>query len=195
VTNNRNSHSIHTYAVIMVLNELEMMRWIPCDETNFLVFRNAATTTAADTALPNGKQVMIGILDTRVDLAAFAAADGNDTRLLDLIDCTGAGDVDVSAQVNAEWNEEEQCWNVTGLMGRVLYLPAEWNYQPFPTSTTTTSSTMTSTTKKEQDEEQEKQQAKNEEESLTKPEKVATGIPIRLGVKSAYSFFPMHLVA
>jgi len=54
------------------------------------------------------KNVIIGILNTGVDPAAVAAADGNGIRLLNLIDCNGARDVYVSTQVQVEWNENEQ---------------------------------------------------------------------------------------
>ena len=71
----------------------------------------------------DGKGVVIGILDTGIDPGATGVqymADGT-PKLIDLVDCTGSGDVDVSTIVQV--NEKYQ---VKGLSGRTLQLDKNW---------------------------------------------------------------------
>jgi tripeptidyl-peptidase-2 len=95
----------------------------------------------------NGKNVLIGILDTGIDPGAAGIrymADGVTPKLVDLVDCTGSGDVDVSTErsvtllVNDNDDDDDDepkgnktkpsttTYQVEGLSKRLLTLNPDW---------------------------------------------------------------------
>ena len=151
---------------------------VPRKETNALSFLQQH-------AEYDGRGVIVGILDTGIDPGAIGLQTLPDGRpkLIDLVDCTGSGDVDVSTQVNAKKNEKRE-WTVQGLSGRTLRLNPNWNVCSFP-------QTKHEATKKEETEEAKDVVAKEEtkeEETTSEPE-----YPVRLGIKRGYELFPSTL--
>jgi tripeptidyl-peptidase-2 len=93
------------------------MDLVPRNETNALEFLKQHPDC-------NGNKVVIGILDTGIDPGAAGIRymeDGKTPKLVDLVDCTGSGDVDVSTVVTV--NDQYQ---VPGLSGRTLQLDKNW---------------------------------------------------------------------
>ena len=130
--------------------------------------------------------MIIGILDTGVDPAAHGlqecgAADDlfdYDTtstgttlaprvKLLDIVDCTGAGDVQLY-DATAEYDKDTECYTVKGLSGRTLTIPKDWKMESFPTSDTA---------------------------SIQEGETVSidNSKPVRLGIKAAFELFSPRL--
>ena len=70
----------------------------------------------------DGRGIIVGIFDTGVDPGAPGLQTTSDGKhkMIDLVDCTGAGDVDTSKEAEPAGGE------LTGLSGRKLQLPAEW---------------------------------------------------------------------
>ena len=91
----------------------------------------------------DGRNVRIGILDSGIDPgssdAIYTMLDGVTPKLVEVIDCSGAGDVDVSTEAQATWVEDETAgdayWSVKGLTGRQLKLNKDWTFAEFPTTT------------------------------------------------------------
>ena len=86
-------------------------------------------TGAADFASSSytGRGCVVGIFDTGIDPATHRfLSDGVTPQLLDTVDCTGSGDVDVSYQVDllvstsASSASSNDCRTVKGLSGRTL---------------------------------------------------------------------------
>ena len=137
----------------------------------------------------DGRGVTVGILDTGVDPGA--AGMGN---LVDVVDCTGSGDVDVSTEARARRVEGEDegegegwWWEVEGLSGRTLRLSPGWNICPFPGAD------------QARNEDQDQNQGQDEDEGgrsagEDKEEASAGTVPVRLGIKRAYELFPSKLV-
>lgn len=121
----------------------------------------------------DGRNVRIGILDTGIFPGAHAVmnqADGA-PKLVDVIDCSGSGDVELF-DAKAEWKDD--CWQVQGLSGRTLKL-GEWKMEPFPNS-------------------KPKEEEKDGEEKEKTAETTKTA-PVRRGIKRAYELFPSKLTS
>jgi tripeptidyl-peptidase II len=146
----------------------------------------------------DGRNVTVGILDTGIDPGAPTLRDfGNaDAKLLNVVDCTGAGDVDLSYETHAEWTKlgtsdddddvdsqssHEYCWTVHGLSGQTLYLNPNWNLQPFP--------------QEENDDPADgaSKMENGDNERNNSDEKDTKTVPVRLAVKRGYELFPRPL--
>jgi tripeptidyl-peptidase-2 len=130
----------------------------------------------------DGRNVRIGILDTGIDPGAsglFNMADGVTPKLVDMVDCTGSGDVDVSYTTTAVWIEDH--WEVTGFSGRTLHLSSDWTFADFPNG-------KKSSKKK-------KNEADSDDHLVEKDETTTKTAPVRLGIKRAYELFPERLTA
>jgi tripeptidyl-peptidase-2 len=84
----------------------------------------------------NGKGVTIGILDTGIDPGAAGIRymeDGVTPKLIDLVDCTGSGDVDMSSEIQelkkSSTDDDDASgvgyYQVQGLSGRTLKFSLE----------------------------------------------------------------------
>jgi len=145
----------------------------------------------------DGRGVVVGILDTGVDPGAIGLQSLPDGRpkLIDLVDCTGSGDVDVSTQVNAT-KDESGVWTVEGLSGRTLRLNPKWNLCVFPKSKKV--ETIKSVKAKEEETETDiakkddeaKEESKQQQDDKTNEE---PQYPVRLGIKRGYELFPKIL--
>eukprot|EP00978_Attheya_sp_CCMP212_P029230 scaffold103334_cov48-Attheya_sp.AAC.3 len=128
----------------------------------------------------NGKHVTIGILDTGIDPGAIGMS-----HLVDTVDCTGSGDVDVShcatiidtstSTSNIATANEESYHVVTGLSGKTLRLGKSLQICPFP--------------KQNEDNEDKKGETDNKTE-----EEEDSKLVVRLGIKRGYELFPNKLV-
>ena len=140
---------------------------VPKKETNALSFKKPKTNEG-DGYGYDGSGIVIGILDTGVDPAATGIRymeDGKTQKLIDIVDCTGSCDVDVSYEVDAKWIEVEDkggnvddddddddklskssYWEVKALSGRVLKLSKDWKICPFPEPPATTTTKATAAT-------------------------------------------------
>eukprot|EP00566_Odontella_aurita_P024275 CAMPEP_0113566776 /NCGR_PEP_ID=MMETSP0015_2-20120614/22910_1 /TAXON_ID=2838 /ORGANISM="Odontella" /LENGTH=97 /DNA_ID=CAMNT_0000469101 /DNA_START=170 /DNA_END=460 /DNA_ORIENTATION=- /assembly_acc=CAM_ASM_000160 len=85
--------------------------------TESLVPKSETSADAFVSSHPSydGRGVVVGVLDTGVDPGAAGMS-----RLIDVVDCTGAGDVNVGEEVEAELVAEEgegekKYWKVEGL--------------------------------------------------------------------------------
>ena len=156
---------------------------VPKEETNAIQF-------IKDHPEYDGRGVTIGILDTGVDPGAIGlqCSTTGDAKLIDMIDCSGSGDVNVSTEANATWvepkeGEHEGYWEVKGLTGRTLRLNPKWALKDFPSSP------------KKIDSGTEGSSTGDEVEGETKEESAPKTHNIRIGSKSAYELFPKKLVS
>jgi len=150
----------------------------------------------------DGRGVTIGVLDTGIDPGAVGM-----TNLINVVDCTGSGDVDVSCEVqatfcrddcdddgeeNAEENNAggEEYWKVEGLTGRTLKLGGDWTICPFPETKTDAREEEEEEEGKVEGEAGEDNDDTNNNDGETKKKKVT----VRLGVKLAYELFPRSLL-
>ena len=126
----------------------------------------------------NGTGVTIGILDTGIDPGAAGIRymeDGVTPKLIDLVDCTGSGDVDMSEiheLIKIDSDDDSGSagyYQVQGLSGRTLKLSLELPIQLLPQTTTATTTTSATTTTE-----------------TTPP----TPCSVRLGLKRVYELFP-----
>ncbi|KAG7366232.1 tripeptidyl-peptidase II [Nitzschia inconspicua] len=130
------------------------------------------------TKYPNydGSNVLIGILDTGVDPGAAGIRymkDGTTPKLIDIVDCTGSGDVDITTEKVVEEVDNHQdniYYQVKGLSGRLLKLKKSW-WRSIPSS------------KKEED--------SDKTEGRLFPPPLPT---VKLGIKPAFELFPSSLV-
>ena len=78
----------------------------------------------------DGRGVTVGILDTGIDPAA-AGLQKTSTglpKVVDLVECSGCGDVDISTEVTLSCDDDKNTvYEVTGLSGRKLLLNPSWN--------------------------------------------------------------------
>lgn len=143
----------------------------------------------------NGKDVIIGILDTGVDpgaigLSSLPGGDLSSCKLIDSYDCTGSGDVLMSTEVNATFLEDKNCWSVKGLSGKTLYLSHTCNLQPFPVSNVPK---QTSNNGEVKDNDSKEGDSQKEETDTASSNSMKTR-PVRLGIKRAYELFPKKLI-
>jgi tripeptidyl-peptidase-2 len=149
---------------------------VPRKETNALQF-------VRDHPEFDGRGVVVGILDTGIDPGALGLETLPDGRpkLIDLVDCTGSGDVDVSTEVNATKDGSGNYLTVEGLTGRTLKLNPSWKLCSFPKS----------------NKKQEKKNDSDKDESSADDKKEGTSkqpeFPVRLGIKRGYELFPGKL--
>ena len=70
----------------------------------------------------DGRNVIVGVFDTGVDPGApgLQTTPMGTRKVIDIVDCTGSGDVDTSKTASPVDGK------LTGLSGRTLRLPAEW---------------------------------------------------------------------
>jgi len=70
----------------------------------------------------DGRNVIVGVFDTGVDPGApgLQTTPMGTKKVIDIVDCTGSGDVDTSKTASPVDGK------LTGLSGRTLTLPAEW---------------------------------------------------------------------
>lgn len=153
---------------------------LPRSETNSLQFVND---------LYDGSDVTIGILDTGIDPGIHALRymkDGVTPKLIDVVDCSGSGDVDVSEEGSAVWTDcngsDEACWTVVGLTGRTLKLCKDWNICHFPSCGTV-------------DESLTKEDSKVDDATVTGDDGSKKTVTVRIGVKRAYELFPSSVTA
>ena len=80
----------------------------------------------------DGTNVIIGILDTGIDPGSSIGiqymSDGVQPKLIDLVDCTGSGDVDISTTkvVKEDKTNPSLYYEVQGLSGKKLKLKKSW---------------------------------------------------------------------
>ena len=126
--------------------------------------------------------VTIGILDTGIDPAIFH--NDPNTKLIDCIDCTSSGDVDVSHEVEVEKvidvETKTNYFQVTGLTGRTLKLSKDLCIKPFPSKSTATNTSSDIA-----------QVVSTKLSSNDLPPKLM----VRLGVSIGYQLFPKSLVS
>ncbi|KAJ3130084.1 tripeptidyl-peptidase II Tpp2 [Physocladia obscura] len=80
----------------------------------------------------DGRGTVIAILDTGVCPGAvgLSVTTTGQPKLIELIDCTGSGDVEMHTEVEAEVDTVTGTRTLTGLTGRRLTLPATWPIPP-----------------------------------------------------------------
>ena len=142
-------------------------------------------------------------------------SDGVTPKLVDLVDCTGAGDIDVSHEVDAFWNDggggedgtgQPCCWEVKGLSGRTLKLNPNWKMEPkFPVPIDAKEGGGEGNVGEKGEEKSEEKGAgegDQQEQGGAPSEAAATGqkvdkktVKVRLGMKRAYDLFPSSLVS
>ena len=78
----------------------------------------------------DGRNVRIGILDTGIDPNSAGIrfmADGRTPKLVDMVDCTGSGDVDISTMKKVTSSgKNPDYYYVQGLSGNKLRLRKDW---------------------------------------------------------------------
>jgi tripeptidyl-peptidase II len=157
---------------------------IPQHATGIIPFHERRTLEMKDKSTDTSDVVVtIGILDTGIDPAIFH---GNTrAKLIDCIDCTSSGDVDMTEEgvlekVIDDENVPEGSYHyeVTGLTGRRLKLSMEWNIQPFPLTISNDMENQTTI-----------------DESKVDKETSSTKSIVRLGMKCGYHLFPKALVS
>ena len=162
---------------------------IPQHATGILPFHEMRSHETKDKSSTTGSTVStshvvtIGILDTGIDPAIFH----NDpkTKLIDCIDCTSSGDVDVSHEVELEKVMDDEKnptgsyhFQVTGITGRTLKLSKDLSIKPFPTVPATTSNS-------------------GDSEAIaidSTSDAVSPKLMVRLGISIGYQLFPKSLV-
>ena len=139
----------------------------------------------------NGKNVLIGILDTGIDPGASGMQflpDGKTPKLLDIIDCTGSGDVDISTERSVKI-VDENTYEVETLTGQKVKLNRNWwkSMKPPP-------SERSSETSKGADATQPSPTSETGS-SGTKPDPDKEALPkVKLGMKLAYELMPASVV-
>lgn len=120
----------------------------------------------------DGRNVRIGILDTGIDPNSAGIrfmADGRTPKLVDMVDCTGSGDVDISTMKKVTSSgKNPDYYYVQGLSGNKLRLRKDW---------------WKSTNQS------------NTDNKTSEDAKASDTLPtVQLGIKSAYELFPLNLV-
>ncbi|KAL3924971.1 MAG: hypothetical protein SGILL_000709 [Bacillariaceae sp.] len=139
----------------------------------------------------DGRHVTIGILDTGVDPGAHGLrymSDGLTPKLIDVVDCTGSGDVDISSEKTVEEcggdvaeGSDSDYYQVNGLSGRTLKLKKSW-WKSIPIPETTTLK------KKDEKDSKKKKSGRVFHESSSQ-------LPtVKLGIKPAFELFPNSVI-
>lgn len=163
----------------------------------------------------DGSNVVIGILDTGIDPGASGLrfmTDGTTPKLIDLVDCTGSGDVDIQTEcvvTDVESNpsdvnddNNDGYYQVTGLSGRTLKLKKSWWKTITPSSTVLPPAQPSTIQNKEND--GTTPMVENGESINNKNNKIVVvgstsntkdHLPtVKLGIKPAYELFPASVV-
>ena len=134
----------------------------------------------------DGRDIIIGILDTGVDPGAIGLSvlPNGDKKIIHIADCTGSGDVKMDTDVMAK--KDQRGWVIEkDIFGHELVLNGDLNLQPFPLDECSKSSDSNANDKKND--------KKNEEAKDPKDAEVEEGMPVRLAFKRAYDLFPNKL--
>ncbi|KAG0024500.1 tripeptidyl-peptidase II Tpp2 [Entomortierella chlamydospora] len=105
---------------IRPIPEFPLQGILPKEETEAAAFLKKYPTY-------DGRNTIIAILDTGVDPGAAGlqfTSDGK-PKIIDIVDCSGSGDIPTTTIVKATENEDGTPV-ITGLTGRKLHLSKEW---------------------------------------------------------------------
>ena len=160
---------------------------VPKEETNALKFLSENPTF-------DGRDVIIGILDTGVDPGAIGLQSTSDSgpKVIDMIDCTGSGDVDISKESKAVKVDVdgESFYEITTLSGRKIKLSSKLNLNPFPSK----KSKEEEENKSSNESENNNDDTENSSDSKKDEKEIESG-NIRLGIKRGFELFPAKLTA
>jgi len=159
---------------------------VPKKETNVLEFWNQYPINY------HGTNVVIGILDTGIDPGASGLVtlpDGKTPKLIDLIDCTGSGDVAMSTTRQViDPGDDLDYYEVESCTGKTIHLKKSWwkSSTTFPGTDMNTNTTSTTT-------EETEALSPDAARTVSYPP-VSTPPTVLLGVKLAYELFPASVV-
>jgi len=133
----------------------------------------------------DGRDIIIGILDTGVDPGAIGLSvlPNGEKKIIHIADCTGSGDVKMDTNVMAK--KDQRGWVIEkDIFGHELVLNGDLNLQPFPLLDDSNSKADSNADAKTNEE------AKDPKDAVAVAEE---GMPVRLAFKRAYDLFPKKL--